>query len=83
VNFEDLESFNFKEIEGTDCNIVRFKARNNIDEIPAVDLKLYKAIPETIGRHNRHDITLKGDTERPLFSFETTQKIYLKPCSVF
>jgi hypothetical protein len=39
VNFEDLESFNFKETEVTDFDIVQFEAYNSIDEIPAVDLK--------------------------------------------
>jgi len=69
VNFEDLKSFNFEETEVTDCVVVSFGAFDGIDEIHAVDMKLYKGIQGAIGRHDGHVVTLEDDSEGQFFTY--------------
>lgn len=69
MNFEDLKTYNFDDIEITDRVIIRFGAFNGIDEIHAVDLRLYKEIPERIGRHDGHIVTLEDDESGAFFTY--------------
>ena len=69
MKFEDLKSFKFEENEITDCVILSFGRYNGIDEIHSVDLKLYKSIPENIGRHDGHLVSLEDDTDGQFFSY--------------
>lgn len=69
MNFEDLKSFNLEETQKNDSVIISFGAYNGIDEIHAVDMKLYKGIPQTIGRHDGHCVTLDDDTAGQFFTY--------------
>ncbi len=78
MNFEDLKSFNFEESDGNDSVIISFGAFNGIDEIHAVDIKLFEAIPEAIGRHDGHAVTLEDDTEGQFFTYGTNAEELFK-----
>ncbi|WP_179349014.1 hypothetical protein [Winogradskyella pacifica] len=69
MNFEELESFKFEKTEVTDSVIISFGTFNGIDEIHAVDIKLFDEIPEEIGRHDGHIVTLEDDTEGQFFTY--------------
>ena len=58
-----IESFKFEKTEVTDSVIISFGTFNGIDEIHAVDIKLFDEIPEEIGRHDGHIVSLEDDTE--------------------
>jgi hypothetical protein len=43
-----------------------------------VDIKLYNEIPETIGRHDGHCVTLDDDTEGQFFTYGTNAEELFK-----
>lgn len=69
MNFEDIKPSNFDETEVIDSVIISFGAYNGIDEIHAVDMKLYKGIPQTVGSHDGHCVTLDDDTAGQFFTY--------------
>ncbi|MFK7833352.1 MAG: hypothetical protein AB8B52_08750 [Winogradskyella sp.] len=82
MNFKELESFNFEEAKITDSVIISFGEFNGLDEIHAVDKKLFDEIPEEIGRHDGHIVTLEDDTEGQFFTYgNNAEKLFktMKP----
>ena len=69
MNFKELESFNFEETETTDSVVICFGVFNGIDEIHAVDIKLFYQILEKIGRHDGHIVTMEDDTQGQFFTY--------------
>jgi len=68
MNFEDLETLKFEEPNITDVAIIGFGPFNKLDEIHAVDIRLYKEIPEEIGRHDGHEVNM-DDTDGRFFTY--------------
>ena len=68
MNFEEIDTFKFEEPKVTDLVIISFGPFNGLDEIHAVDMKLYDEIPEEIGRHDGHEVNM-ADTDGRFFTY--------------
>ncbi len=68
MNFEDIDTLKFEESKVTDAVIISFGPFNGLDEIHAVDIKLFDEIPEEIGRHDGHAVNM-DDTDGRFFTY--------------
>lgn len=75
MNFEDIALSNLKQ---TDSVVISFSGFNGLDEIRALDIKPYQEIPDSMGRHDGHLVTLEDDSEGQFFTYENNAEELFK-----
>lgn len=68
MNFEKLEKLDVKNYYRQDAVIVCFGKFDGLEEVHAVDVKLYSTIPGHIGSHYGHEIN-RDDTDGRFFTY--------------
>lgn len=68
MNFEDLEKLKFEEPELKDCVIISFGQFSDLDDIHAVDMRLFNEIPVKIGSHDGHEVNM-DNTDGRFFTY--------------